>query len=78
MKRAMQVGAAALLLLSFTGCVALQVPQRSNGERRLRSETQTIIQAAISGVVPSIVKGDGVVNINVNLSGTFDIERKKI
>ena len=76
MKRLMQIGAIALLLSSFTGCVAVKATQPSGEEMRQISETTSIVQSEVSGVEPSVVRDGSVVNINVNLLGTFDLETR--
>lgn len=76
MKRLMQIGATALLLPSFTGCVALKVTQTSVEEMRQTSETTSMIQAEVSGIEPSVSRAGSVVNVNVNLLGTFDLETR--
>lgn len=78
MKRLMQIGATALLIPSFTGCVAVKVTQPSVEEMRQVSETTSIVQSEVSGIEPSIVRAGSVVNINVNLLGTFDLETRTI
>ena len=74
MKKLMQVGVVALLLPSFTGCVAVRVSQPSVEEMRQVSETTSIGPAEVSGIEPSVRRDGGVVNVKVNLLGTFDLE----
>lgn len=78
MKRLIQVAVVALLLLSLTGCVAVKVTQPSVEEMRQVSETTSIGQSEVSGIEPSVMRYGSVVNINVNLLGTFDLETRTI
>lgn len=74
MKRLMQVGGVALLLPSLIGCVAVKVTQPSDEEMRQVSETTSIGQSEVSGIEPSVMREGNVVNVTVNLLGTFDRE----
>ena len=78
MKRLMNIGAAVLPLLPFVGCVAVRVTEPLDEEMRLVSETTSIGQSEVSGIEPSVLRDGSVVNINVNLLGTFDLEKKTI
>lgn len=76
MKRLMQIGVVALLLPSFTGCVAVKVTQPSAEEMKQVLETTSVDQSEVSGIEPSVMRDGSVVNINVNLLGTFDLETR--
>ena len=78
MERLMQVGVVALLLPSFVGCVGIKVAQPSVEEMRKVSETTSIGQSEVSGIEPSVTRDGVVVDINVNLLGTFDLETRTI
>ena len=76
MNRITQVGTAVLPVLMFAGCVAVKVTHPSVEEMRQVSETTSIVRAEVSGIEPSVVRAGSVVNIIVNLLGTFDLETR--
>jgi len=42
------------------------------------SETTSIVQSEVSGIEPSVAQDGGVVDVNVNLLGSFDLETRTI
>ena len=78
MKRLMKIGVTVLPFLPFIGCVDVKVSQPSEEKMRQVSETTSIGQSEVSGIEPSVMREDGVVNVNVNLLGTFDLETRTI
>ena len=78
MKRLLQMGAAALTILSVAGCVAVKVTQPTAAEMRPVSEATSIVRSEVSGIEPSVRRGGNVVNIKFNLLGKFDLEKRTV
>lgn len=73
MKILVQTGAAALLLLPFTGCVAIKVPQSADSSNWTKYETTSIGESEVTGVEPLLERNGDEIHVSVNLLGTFDI-----
>ena len=78
MKRYIQIGVGMLLFSLFAGCIAVKVSQSAVEAMRKTSETTKILQSEVLGIEPSVKQEGSVVNINVNLLGTFDLETRTV
>lgn len=78
MKSVIQIGAALLPFMTFTGCLAIKMTEPSEEKMQLVSETTQVVRSELSGIEPSAVRKDNVVAVKVNLLGKFKTETKKV
>ncbi len=78
MKRLLQMGTAALTILSVAGCVAVKATQSTAENMERLSETTRIVRSEVSGIGPTVTRNGNVVTIELNLLGDFDLEKRTV